>query len=218
MRIHTQTHLQTKIYLQAKELFEDRFHRPARLLLMEDTLTPPKFLEEGIQQLYEEGALTENTDDGLVTSFGQFAVEMPCELHLSKLVMYGFLFQCLNECIVMSAGLASFSTGDLFWYPASYIVGSTYKLVTNLSKSLHTRTRYDRGCYSEPMMYLSLYKDWLKAAGSRDWDNKEWCCERNIYPSKMINFNLEVCACACMCVCVCVCIYIYIYIYILGSM
>ena len=192
---YTQTHTQTKVYLQAKELLENHFTNcTARYLLLHKCLSAPLFLEQGIKELYKEGALTENSDSGQVSAFGRFALAMPCDLQLSKLVMYGFLFQCVNDCIVMSSGLACFSSADLFWYPSAYVIRSNFHLVTGLSKSLHARTVYDRGYYSEPIMYLTVYKDWLKAANTANsnWSHKEWCDERSIYPSRMANFNLEV--------------------------
>jgi hypothetical protein len=96
----------------------------------------------------------------------------------------------------MSAALSCFSAADLFWYPGTYVVKSTYdhvRLITNMSKSLHSRTVYDHGHYSEPIMYLMVYKDWLKAAHDPRWDKSEWCDQRKLYLSRMKDFNLEVC-------------------------
>ncbi len=168
-------------------------HLTAKYLLEKECITylEDKHIEFAIKELYQEGALTRSTDclESKVTSLGSLAVRLPTDLKCTKLVLYGYIFGCLNECIVMAAALAC---KDLFWSPQRYAYRAEHfrKYQFKLKQALDSRKTYDKGLYSEPMACLMLYKEWLQA-GKHNRPRK-WCEERGIIPSRMNDFDREV--------------------------
>jgi HrpA-like RNA helicase len=197
MRVNCCLQSQTGTYLKAKQFLEKSFifnrqtQDTARSLLRE-CITPlvDETINHTIKVLYNEGALTRSTDcrESKVTSLGTLAVRLPCELKCAKLILYGYIFGCLNECIVMAAALAC---EDLFWSPQRYAsnVDEFMSYLPSLRRALESRTKFDQGIYSEPIMCLMVYKEWLR---NGRFDTKRWCKEHNIYESRMHRFELEV--------------------------
>ena len=149
-----------------------------------------KRIDLAIKVLHNEGALTRITDchENKVTSLGTLAMRLPCELKCSKLILYGYIFGCLNECIVIAAALAC---EDLFWSPPRYALDAEEfaEYLPSLRRTIKSRIKLDQGIYSEPIMGLMVYKDWLK---NGLFAPKKWCKDRNIYHSRMHRFDLEV--------------------------
>ena len=53
-------------------------------------------------------------DDGDLTVLGQLVTHMPVDVRLGKLIIYGYLFNALDECIIIAAGL---SHKSIFTFP-----------------------------------------------------------------------------------------------------
>jgi hypothetical protein len=88
---------------------------------------------------------------------------------------------------VMAAGLAC---EDLFWTPKEYPYRAEHfqEVLHKLAKALESRTHFDKGVYSEPIMRLMLYKYWLQT----DHKETKWHLDRWLYESRMKFFDLEV--------------------------
>jgi HrpA-like RNA helicase len=93
-----------------------------------------------------------------VSELGRLAADMPVDLPLVKLILLGRAFGCLPESIVMAAAL---SLQDVFLMPSSVFVRDQRQYIEDLSNNFNARMRYDNGAYSEPLMYLACYQDWL---------------------------------------------------------
>lgn len=75
-------------------------------------LDPPelKNIDSTILSLKEAGALlvtcrgNEMTSDGDLTFMGEIMCNLPLDVRMSKLIVLGYMFSCLEECIIMAAG------------------------------------------------------------------------------------------------------------------
>ena len=53
-------------------------------------------------------------DDGDITALGELIAHLPIDIRLGKLVILGYLFDVLEECIIIAAGLCNKS---IFSFP-----------------------------------------------------------------------------------------------------
>ena len=83
--------------------------------LLGSVMDPPRLdnILTSITTLKEVGALFTTVKgkptpfDGDLSYLGRIMAKLPIDVHLSKLVMLGYVFNVLEECIIMAAGLAS---------------------------------------------------------------------------------------------------------------
>ena len=70
------------------------------------------FLHRTTMQLKQVGALLPTVngvvckDDGDLTVLGEIVAGLPVDVKLGKLIVYGHLFNVLEECVIMAAGLS----------------------------------------------------------------------------------------------------------------
>ncbi|XP_072346035.1 ATP-dependent RNA helicase TDRD9 [Scyliorhinus torazame] len=82
--------------------------------LLASALSPPNLrdIERTVLLLKEVGALSvemkgvENPYDGDLTFLGKVLAYLPVDLHLGKLVVLGYVFGCLEECLIIAAALS----------------------------------------------------------------------------------------------------------------
>ncbi|XP_038633739.1 ATP-dependent RNA helicase TDRD9 isoform X4 [Scyliorhinus canicula] len=82
--------------------------------LLASALSPPNLrdIERTVLLLKEVGALSvemkgvENPYDGNLTFLGKVLAYLPVDLHLGKLVVLGYVFGCLEECLIIAAALS----------------------------------------------------------------------------------------------------------------
>ncbi|MES1905743.1 MAG: hypothetical protein MHPSP_002988, partial [Paramarteilia canceri] len=88
-----------------------------------NALDPPdtKDITKTINRLKMLGALEDNNDkmDGKLTFLGEVLAKLPIDMSLGKLIVYGFLFGVMDECIIIAAilslnNLISFRMHDKF--------------------------------------------------------------------------------------------------------
>lgn len=84
--------------------------------------------------------------DGDMTLLGHVMASLPLDVHISKLIMLGYLFGCMEECIIMGAAL---SLKSIFSNP-----------FTERLKSYDSKLTWADGCMSDPIAYLNAYKVW----------------------------------------------------------
>ena len=83
---------------------------------------------------------------------------LPSDLRLCRLVLYGVLFACPCDVIVIAAALQS---KDPFSMPTKKIIKDDVQFVKSLSHTTASRAKFDDVNYSEPIMLRNLVKGWL---------------------------------------------------------
>eukprot|EP00439_Symbiodinium_sp_Y106_P070764 s14_g12.t1 len=134
---------------------------PARRLLQLTVQPPPSDrLEDAVCTLVELGALTSRRDEqARITILGRMAIVLPLDLRLCRLVLFGALFGCAADAVVMAAAL---SGQDPFSSPMHMVIKDHLKYARALAKSFESRWHFDGGSLSEPIMLRNLFKAWLK--------------------------------------------------------
>ena len=163
-----------RLLLQAKVLCSFlSFKRPSNLL--KETLSPPSCLQlqDAVSNLYKSGGITKECElESEITTLGHFCLSLPLDLHLCKLVLLGMCFACPTEAIVMAASLSMRT--DVFTIPLRALMKDD-RYRDSLWNSAESRWKFDNGQFSEPIMYLNLFKAWYKFkcdhnnAGSREY-------------------------------------------------
>ena len=162
-----------RLLLQAKVLCSFlSFKRPSNLL--KETLSPPSCLQlqDAVSNLYKSGGITKECElESEITTLGHLCLSLPLDLHLCKLVLLGVCFACPTEAIVMAASLSM--RMDVFTIPLRALMkDDQYR--DSLWNSFDSRWKFDNSQFSEPIMYLNLFKAWYKFkcdhnnAGSRE--------------------------------------------------
>ena len=155
-----------KTFLRAKEIGPQLgIPLPSHLLSM--VIEPPSFVQfsTALHDLAEYGAIAHNpqqkiSEEADVTLLGKFSLSLPLDLNLCRLVLLGILFGCPLDGIVIAAAIAMYQ--DVFSMPMKVIMNDLHQFCHSLTTSTFSRMRYDDGCYSNPIMILNMFIDWLK--------------------------------------------------------
>ncbi|GFW11949.1 ATP-dependent RNA helicase TDRD9 [Trichonephila clavipes] len=136
----------TKTILQVKKL---NICEPQDMLAY--ALDPPDLSDIGcaILQLKEALALTvkkNNPFDGDLTFVGRVMAHLPLDVKLSKLIIFGYVFHCLEECIIIAASL---SLQSFFARPFQKTLDA-YK----------SRRAWADNTFSDCLSYLNAYRTW----------------------------------------------------------
>ena len=147
-------------------------------------LDPPDLnkLREGALLLLEVGALvlpkecmTEKPLNQELTFLGHVMGAMPLDVRLSRLIMFGLVFDCLTEAVIMAACLA---------LPAFLEI--PYNSKEQKLKSYVSRMKKAKGTFSDPIMMLNVYNDWYNLY-SIDEDSKSKA--RDYCRTNFLNYN-----------------------------
>ena len=155
-----------KTFLRAKEIGPKLgIPFPSRLLSM--VIEPPSFVQfsTALHDLAEYGAIAHSpqqkiSEEADVTLLGKFSLSLPLDLNLCRLVLLGILFGCPLDGIVIAAATAMYQ--DVFSMPMKIIMNDLHRFCHSLNTSTFSRMKYDDGCYSNPIMVLNMFIDWLK--------------------------------------------------------
>ncbi|CEM27081.1 unnamed protein product [Vitrella brassicaformis CCMP3155] len=155
-----------KLYLQVKHLAvklnaaQKQFSTPKELLRM--TVQPPPMdaLDAALTTLDELGALTNNhrNEDAGITPLGALMMTLPLDIHLCRLVLFGFIFGCPCDGIVVAAAV---SAQDPFTMPSHLVIKNPAEFGASLQKSLLSRAHFDANHHSEPLMLRNVFVEWL---------------------------------------------------------
>jgi len=128
--------------------------------VLSQAMTPPPIERVliAIKKLYEVGAITSNDESAQVSQLGRVAANLPVDLGLVKLILFGHTFGLMAEAIVMAAAL---SLQDVFAMPSRLFMRNQQQYIESLRQNFSRRFKYDNGCYSEPLTYLAVYHAWL---------------------------------------------------------
>ncbi|XP_013394042.1 uncharacterized protein LOC106161588 [Lingula anatina] len=135
--------------------------RPTELLLQ--TIEPPDIdnIYAAIEMLANLGAIEDNDEDASITTLGLLDMQLPVDLHLTCVIMYGVLFDCPCDGIIMAAALQA---KDPFTMPTKKIQKEDAQFIRSLHSSSSARNKFDMGYYSEPLMLRQMFLEWLKTA------------------------------------------------------
>uniref|UniRef100_H2YE71 RNA helicase n=1 Tax=Ciona savignyi TaxID=51511 RepID=H2YE71_CIOSA len=133
-------------------------------------LSPPDLHNIGrtILLLKEVGALSTTADknvyDGRLTFVGQVLASLPLDMRLGKLLMLGYVFGCLGQCLIIAASLAK-----------SSFLATPYNLEL---KSFKQKLLWANGSFSDCIAFLNAYQLWESCLKSnvfrRRKDELEW--------------------------------------------
>jgi ATP-dependent RNA helicase TDRD9 len=143
-------------------------------------LDPPNFenVKNSVLILKAMGALQRNgsdgkftEDDGDLTYCGRILAQLPCDVHIGKFIVLGYLFSVLKEAIIIGAGLN--------------INGSIFK--SNYRKRLEsysTRLSWSDGSGSDLIAILNAYNLWQTTEENELFKNanvrQNWCDKFNL--------------------------------------
>ena len=150
-----------KLVLQAK-LMGPKIGVSSAPQFLSLALQPPSLLQldTAMQDLHAVGAISGPNDSDEITFLGNFALSLPVDLSLCRLVMLGICFGCPVDAVVIAASMSIYQ--DVFLLPTRVIEKNDDVFLTSLRKSWDARYSHDKGLYSEPLMYIELFKAWLK--------------------------------------------------------
>lgn len=162
------------VVLKVKQLKEDI--APFKTLAL--AMDPPRknAITDSILVLKEIGGLSRltkerrvNNNDGEMTFAGTIMAKLPVDVRISKLIILGYLFSCLEECIIIGAGIASKSIFKV-------------TLLSNAEKieEYHQRLVHAKGSGSDAIAILNIYQSWRAKVGEGINGRKEmlWCDEQ----------------------------------------
>lgn len=158
------------VVLKAKQL---NMGKPSDILAL--ALDPPNRsnITDAILVLKEIGGLTRykngifTSNDGDLTFAGDVMASLPVDVRISKLIILGFVFSCVEECIIIGAGLSS----KPIFANVSSIEGKMNEYQQKLLKA--------RGTGSDAIMILNVYREWRSkitdCSGFTRSVEKKWC-------------------------------------------
>lgn len=164
--------------LKTKEL---DLGRPTAVLAL--ALDPPlrKGIQDAIVSLKEIGALTRFDEyrrftqrDGELTMIGKIMTKLPVDHRIAKLIILGYVFRCLNECIIMGLGFSS-SKGI-------FSRRKTSSIYENL-KTYSFKMMFANGSGSDMIAILNAFKEWQEHFDRKETDlgykekenERKWC-------------------------------------------
>jgi ATP-dependent RNA helicase TDRD9 len=138
-------------------------------------LDPPSesSIEDSILVLKEIGGLTRfnksgkfNAKDGEMTFAGNVMAKLPVDVRISKLIILGYMFGCLEECIIIGVGM---STKSIF--------RTNLRNRNEKMSAYHQRLEAAKGSGSDSIAVLSCYRNWqhAKAKGLSGKNELKWC-------------------------------------------
>lgn len=185
-----------KLVLKVKQL---NLGTPA--LILSRAIQPPNLNEIIATEEYlrEMGALT---DDNKLTWLGRVYADMPCDVKISRLCLFGYIFSCLHECLLMGA-LMSQEKPIFLSFAHMDFKHSQYESYRYTKKLM-----WDNFRDSDPITALSAYKAWYATYGKNYVKNMKKSsfshtkrpevsmAERNWCKGNAVDYNVlrEVCA------------------------
>ena len=187
-----------KTFLRTKEIGPQLgIPLPSHLLSM--VIEPPSFVQfsTALHDLAEYGAITHRpqhkiSENAAVTLLGKFSLSLPLDLNLCRLVLLGILFGCPLDGIVIAAATAMYQ--DVFSMPMKVIINDLHRFCQSLTTSTFSRMRCDDGCYSNPIMILNMFIDWLKYRNenphtSRREQARKFSSKNAVKPARLLHFE-----------------------------
>ena len=155
-----------KLVLQAKQIGRNIGHpRPSSFLSR--AIEPPSLqqLEAALQDLARLGAIEcrpgEVVDEEAdITFLGRFSLSLPVDLDLSRVVLFGALFGCAADAVVIAASMSL--SQEVLSLPTRVVMKNEKEFQQSLGRSLRNRYSLDSGSYSDAILVRNLFKKWLE--------------------------------------------------------
>eukprot|EP00922_Rhytidocystis_sp_ex-Travisia-forbesii_P018790 GHVS01027926.1.p1 GENE.GHVS01027926.1~~GHVS01027926.1.p1 ORF type:complete len:1722 (-),score=286.73 GHVS01027926.1:175-5340(-) len=123
-------------------------------------ITPPHLeaLSGALKRMDELGALTGDFGEAKITALGYLMLHLPVDAKLCRLILFGLLFGLTGDAVVIAAAL---SCQDPFTAPQVENFASASDYAEAVRRSSESRTKFDEGSYSEPIMLRNLFSQWF---------------------------------------------------------
>ncbi|XP_062122470.1 probable ATP-dependent RNA helicase spindle-E [Drosophila sulfurigaster albostrigata] len=173
--------------LKAKEL---DMGSPTEILAL--AMSPPNLFDihNTVLLLKEVGALFTTVDgvyedlDGDITHWGRIMTRLPLDVRLSRLIILGYVFNCLDEAIIMAAGMSVrglFLTerrgqNEAFWMRYAFSDGSGSDMIA---------------VYRMYKMYLNICQDRMQKDSEHQWARRFCVCLRSLREMHLMVQDLQ---------------------------
>ena len=154
-----------KLVLQAKQIGE-KIGQPRPSLFLGLAVTPPLLqqLEAALDDLGRLGAVEsqpgeEVEEEAEITFLGHFSLSLPVDLDLSRVVLYGVLFGCVVEAVVIAASLSM--SQEVLRLPTRVVMKDERQFRESLARSYQSRCALGAETYSDAVMVCNLFKKWM---------------------------------------------------------
>ena len=155
----------SKLVLQAKQIGKMIGHpRPSKFLSR--AIEPPSLqqLEAALQDLARLGAIESHPGEAVdeeanITFLGQFSLSLPVDLDLSRVVLFGALFGCVADAIVIAASMSL--SQEVLSLPSRVLMKDEKEFQQSLSRSFRNRYSLDSECCSDAILVRNLFRKWL---------------------------------------------------------
>lgn len=158
------------VVLKSKRL---EMGKPLSVLALALDPPPKSSIDDAVLVLKEIGGLTKyskrgkfDVNDGEMTFAGNIMAKLPVDVRVSKLIIMGYMFSCLEECIIIGAGLSSktiFKTN---------LVKNTQKM-----EGYHQKLKQAKRSASDFIAIYNAYSSWRQVVNSGLDGRREkiWC-------------------------------------------
>lgn len=141
-----------------------------------ECLEPPPLgtISRSFENLHRWGFITEPSDDGDITSLGEFASSLGIDLSLGSFVGLGIQFGVAAEAIEMAAMMSlpktPFQISSTLWLSVKDFNATT-------SDTFVSKCKFDAGVYSEPMALMNALWEYGKIS---DKGKTNWCFKKRM--------------------------------------
>lgn len=124
--------------------------------ILDDLIEPPSVenVHKSFQHLYEASMISAPCDGSSLTMMGEFAGQMPCDLSLSRLIIYGVTLGVGAEAVILATALTQPAS---VFRRATPLIHDCDEYVDIVKKTFLAQVHLDNGIYSEPIMMLKLF-------------------------------------------------------------
>eukprot|EP00931_Biecheleriopsis_adriatica_P048937 TRINITY_DN2828_c0_g2_i1.p1 TRINITY_DN2828_c0_g2~~TRINITY_DN2828_c0_g2_i1.p1 ORF type:complete len:2336 (+),score=540.50 TRINITY_DN2828_c0_g2_i1:45-7052(+) len=151
-------HLSAKLPEYQVTPTEFRRRTPKELLMLVAQPPEESAIASSIENLDQLGALTSQSEEAELTVLGYLMMSVPLDVQLCRLVIFGALMGMPCEGVVCAAAA---SVQDPFTLPSHLIMKDPKEYAEAVRRSYETRSFFDQGHWSEPLMLRNLFVFWL---------------------------------------------------------
>jgi hypothetical protein len=156
--------------------------------LLEDMLEPPdvRNVEQSFEYLHSVGLIDDPSDEGALTSTGNFVGSLPVGIMLGRLVAYAVMLGVAEEGVIVAAALSLPKSPFRIASPLVHRDPAEYNAI--VQRIFLAASTFDKGVYSEPLMLMNLLRAWrgLSEGGGKA---ERWAAKYGIVKARMRYFD-----------------------------
>jgi HrpA-like RNA helicase len=166
-------------------MLEDSADYEGVVPVLADLPQPPDLINvtNSFEFLYHNGIITQGDDDGRLTCGGRIISSLPVDIRLGRMIMYGVMLGIGQEICHVAAALVQAKTPFKMANPYHHKDANEFNTIVR--ESFLAMSKFDGGCYSEPIMMINLLRAWekvpLKSRG-------HWCRKHSVQLFRMTRF------------------------------